>query len=111
MRNPFLAEHDQQQAAALDILRGAKAFILVHFSEEENCSNPFCDIDHPHHSTNIIASCGTRDLHAAMNALGEELLLATSVEVLMRLDAPQRELIAALLRDEQPFLRLADDEE
>jgi hypothetical protein len=110
--HPFPAEHDQQQAEALDILKGASAFILVHFPEEETtCENPFCVLMHQHRTTRIIASCSHRDLHHAVEAIGEEIVLTSAIDLLMNLSLPQREQIAALLREEKgAFFHLADDE-
>jgi hypothetical protein len=114
MTHPFPAEHDQQQAEALEILRGAGSFILIHFSDSEGgpCNNPDCVMDHePHRTTSVIASCSTLDLHGAMTALGEEMMITQSIETLMNLGENQREQIASMLRHESgSFLKLRDDE-
>jgi formylmethanofuran dehydrogenase subunit B len=110
--HPFPAEHDQQQAEALEILREAKAFLLVHFTDsEDECENPLCGLMHSHRSTSVIASCSSQDLHHAMTAIGEEILITNSINTLMSLNPAQREMIAAMLRDDDgSFLRLRDDE-
>lgn len=114
MTHPFPAEHDQQQAEAIDILRKAGSFVLIHFTEVDGgpCDNPECDLDHEAHTTtSVIASCSTRDLHLGMNALGEEMMITQSIEMLMGLSENQREQIAAMLRREEgSFLKLRDDE-
>lgn len=110
--HPFPAEHDQQQAEALEILKNADSFILVYFNDTdpEECDNPLCGIMHSHRTTSMIASCASQDLHGAMNAIGQEILISTSVDALMALSESQRDQIAGLLRGEQPFLRVRDDE-
>jgi hypothetical protein len=110
--HPFPAEHDQQQAEALEILRKAGAFILIHFSEGEPCGDPDCVIDHSQISTtSVIASCSTQNLHQAMSAIGEEIMVTQSIETLMGLSDNQREQIAAMLRREEgSYLKLRDDE-
>jgi hypothetical protein len=109
--HPFPAEHDQQQALALDALREAKAFILVHFEEGEECAHPLCPVVHNHRKTSVIASCSHHNLHDAMEAIGEELLITASIDALMRLNPTQREQVAAMLRNEEgAHFRLDDDE-
>lgn len=107
--HPFPAEHDQQQAHALDVLKQADSFVLIHFPEGE-CDNPFCGVMHHHRRTRVIASCSHRDLHHAMDALGEEVMLTASINALMELSPAQRKQVAAILLDEEPFVRLDDDE-
>jgi hypothetical protein len=112
--HPFPAEHDQQQAEALETLRNAPSFILITFSMSEggHCSNPECVIEHePHSTTSVLASCSSDDLHRAAIALEDEIMLTQSVQRLMRLSAPQRDQIAGMLRREDGyFLKLSDDE-
>lgn len=111
MMHPFPAEHDQQQAHALDALREAKAFILIHFKENEECDHPLCMVVHRHRKTRVIASCTHRDLHDAMEAIGEEIMITASIDTLMRLSPTQREQVAAMLREEEgAHFRLLDDE-
>lgn len=109
--HPFPAEHDQQQAHALDVLKEADSFILIHFPEKQ-CDNPFCEVMHQHRSTRVIASCANRDLHYAMEALGEEIMLTASINAVMALSLRQRKQVAAMLLDEEAesFVRFDDDE-
>jgi len=115
MTHPFPAEHDQQQAEAIDILRKAGSFILIHFHDTEggHCGTPGCVEDHPSiRTTSVIASCSTEDLHRAMSSIGEEIMVTQSIETLMNLHPNQREQIAAMLRQEEgAYLRLRDDDE
>jgi hypothetical protein len=115
MSHPFPAEHDQQQAEALEILRHAKSFILINFSESDGgpCDNPDCAFDHePHRTTSVIASCSSADLHRAMTSIGEEIMLTQSIELLMNLNDSQRNQIAGMLRHEEGyFMRLRDDDD
>ena len=112
MTHPFPAEHDQQQAEALDILKGAGAFLLIHFEDGEECDSPFCEGSHVHRTTKVIASCSSQDLHHAMTAIAEEIQITESINTLMALSTDQREQVAALLRaGADSFIRLRDDDE
>ena len=111
MMHPFPAEHDQQQAEAIDMLKEAKAFLLVHFSPGEECDNPFCAGTHTHRTTKVIASCASQDLHHAITAIAEEIQITESINTLLALNPDQREQVAAMLRQEDnSMLRLRDDE-
>lgn len=111
--HPFPAEHDQQQAEALDRLKGAKAFVLIYFEEnEEECDHPLCGLLHRHRTTSVLASCSHRDLQLGMEALAEEIMVATSIETLMRLSPGERKQVAAMLRTgDKSFMRLEDDDD
>jgi hypothetical protein len=112
MTHPFPAEHDQQQAEAIDVLKEAKAFLLVHFSPGEECDSPFCGGAHTHRETKVIASCTSMDLHHAMTAIAEEIQITESINTLMGLNQSQREQIAELLQaGADAFIRLRDDDE
>lgn len=111
MTHPFPAEHDQQQAHALDILKEAGAFILIHFPEKATCDDPLCEVVHHHRATRIIASCSHQEFHHALEAIGEEIMIVSSIDTLMSLGPEQREQIAAILRHEEGALfRLGDDD-
>lgn len=100
MRHPHPAEHDQQQAEALDMLRGAESFALLTFSDEgkNECMNPLCDAMHFHRCAKLITSCTPKDLRLAMESIGEEIMYSHAIEVLMNLEPAQREQVAEMLR-------------
>jgi len=109
--HPFPAEFDQQQAEALEVLRDAKAFILIHFPERE-CDNPFCEATHHHEATRVIACCSNRQLGESMEALGEEMALIASLNMLMGLSDKQRKQVADLIRSgDRSLFRVHEDDD